>query len=258
MKQFLIPHEPADSAEPLVLDGKDHHYLVHVRRCRPGDRIPAISPSGGRFVLEMTSYGRYSSTFTVEAARENPGEASEKQTRITLMPAITRGKKFDLTVRQAVEAGAFSICPLLTDHSQVRFQTSSDMAERTERWNRVAEEALQQCGGSLPVQVSLPGKIIGVLEQWNRRGPVLFLHEKKPETGETGYLHGNLAEEVGELAIIIGPEGGLSPGEIRYLTGYGARPIYLGSRVLRAETAALYALAAAGTIIRERAQWQPK
>jgi 16S rRNA (uracil1498-N3)-methyltransferase len=258
MKQFLLRHEPADAAEPLVLDGKDHHYLVHVRRHKPGDRIPAISPSGGRFILEMTSSRRDSCTFTVEAFREDRGETGEKQTRITLMPAVTRGKKIDLTVRQAVEAGAYAIWPILTDHSQVKFQTGSDLIDRTERWNRVASEALQQCGGSLPVLVGPPGKMMEVLEKWNRRGPVFFLHEKKPETGEAGNLHGNLAEEVGELAIIIGPEGGLSPGEIRHLTGYGARPIYLGSRILRAETAALYALAAAGTIIRERAQWQPK
>ena len=56
---------------------------------------------------------------------------------------------------------------------------------------------------------------------------------------------------------MVGPEGGLSPSETRLLRENGALPIYLGSRVLRAETAAIYGLAAVGTIIRERTEWQP-
>jgi 16S rRNA (uracil1498-N3)-methyltransferase len=59
------------------------------------------------------------------------------------------------------------------------------------------------------------------------------------------------------LAIIVGPEGGLSPGETDLLLEVGAHPVYLGNRILRAETAAIYGLAAVNTIIRERTEWQP-
>jgi 16S rRNA (uracil1498-N3)-methyltransferase len=71
-----------------------------------------------------------------------------------------------------------------------------------------------------------------------------------------GLLHGLLEKQTGELAVIIGPEGGLDDKEVEILLKNKAFPVYLGSRVLRAETAAVYSIAAIQTIIREKAAWR--
>ncbi|MCK5737236.1 MAG: RNA methyltransferase, partial [Spirochaetaceae bacterium] len=95
-----------------------------------------------------------------------------------------------------------------------------------------------------------------LLENWGNRGPLFFLHEKEFANEKALSLHKHLAEPALDLAIMIGPEGGFSPDETNLLRENGALPIYLGDRVLRAETAAIYGMAAVSTIIRERAEWQ--
>ena len=162
----------------------------------------------------------------------------------------------DLTVRQAVEGGASHIWPVLTAHSQIKIREKSDSEAKKRRWERIAIEALQQCGGTVPVEVEDPALLPELLEKWNDRGPLFFLHEGDISNEISGSLHRHLAEAVGELAIMIGPEGGLSSAETRLLLEKGAHPVYLGKRILRAETAAIYGLAAVSTIIRERLEWQ--
>ncbi len=337
MKQFVLsfnpPHsgkEEAEREERIRLSGKDFHYLCRVRRYGSGSRLPALSPDGRRFELEISAVsgrdcvgilrplapgsqasgtpapgtlapGTLASGTLASPGALAPEELEGPAVRIYLMAALTKGRKMDLTVRQAVEAGAAGVFPLETENSQVRLSgegREEARMKRRERWEKIAVEALQQCGGDFPTSVEAPVSIEKALERWRDRGPVLFLHEK-PLFGKQGSaagfrgqfdkgadaagdLHGGperetaaagpgrqfdksaaaagfhslLAEQVRNLAIMIGPEGGFSPAEVDRLLRKGARPVYLGKRVLRAETAALYALAAAGTIIRERREWQ--
>ena len=262
MKQFVLPDLTGDGSHELRLGGREFHYLIHVRRYGVGDSIPALSPDGTRY--EMTLVAVNSDHCLAALNRLEPegvSDITEPSVRITLMPGITRGKKMDLTVRQAVEAGASSIRPLLTDHSQIRFRGEEEALAKKARWERIAVEALQQCGGRTPSSVELPLRLKDAMAVWGNRGPIFFLHEQlldigKAQASESG-LFSRLAGPIGELAIIVGPEGGLSPDEVRYLNGIGACPVHLGNRVLRAETAAIYGLAAVGTIIRERTEWQP-
>lgn len=257
MKQFALPLEPDPAGGILNIQGNDFHYLIRVRRYRSGDSVSAISPAGRHFRMDITEVDKDS--LTVHLDPLSPSKDSEDRNSdaisITLMPSITKGKKMDLAVRQAVEAGAFRIQPLMTEHSQVKLKSSGDIEAKTDRWNRIATEALQQCGGNIPSKVMPAMKLNDVLKEWNKRGPVLFFHEK-PLGGKTS-LHGHLAVPLKEMAIIIGPEGGLSQTEVELLESWGAAAVHLGQRILRAETAAIYALAAVQTIIREKEEWQP-
>jgi len=258
LKQFVLPFEPSEGHEEpgeYELEGRDFHYLVHVRRYSAGDRVPARSPAGRACTMSIVSVGRTSCRVALDASSDTAPTRSETVfPRLALMPAVTRGRKMDLVIRQAVEAGAVEIRPLLSRHCQVKLPGEGDRQSRKQRWDRIAVEALQQCGGSRPAVVDVPRPLEEVLELWNHRGPLLFLHESRLSSAS---LHERLAEPVSDLAIMVGPEGGFSPGEADRLRSYGAIPIHLGDRVLRAETAALYGLAAVSTIIREKDAWQP-
>ena len=254
MKQFVLPFSPSADDDVMELHAEAQHYLIRVRRHRPGDVLTAMDPTGKRYQMEILQ----ESPLQVRLQAES--NASESQSleapSITLMAGITKGKKMDLTVRQAVEGGALHIVPLLSEHSQIRIKTSQDSESKTNRWQKIAIEALQQCGGSIPSQVKNPCSLSQALKQWKKRGPIFYFHEKAQEEEQKG-LHQHLASPVRELAIIVGPEGGLSKREVSALDEEGGIPIHLGPRILRAETAALYGLAAVQTILREKSEWQP-
>ena len=261
MKQFVLPDSVPAGESRLRLEGGDYHYLIRVRRCSEGDRIRGITRDGRRYsVTFLTVDTSYCDVLLSPLESETDPESVDvdSDVRIVLMPGITKGKKMDLTVRQAVEAGAGAVLPILTDHCQVRYQNAGDASAKQERWERIATEALQQCGGMCITEIGIPAGLIETVTEWGDRGPLLFLHEKVSDSDRDGAgLFRRLAEPPRELGIIVGPEGGLSPSETAFLLNHGAEPVYLGSRILRAETAALYGMAVVATIIRERSEWHP-
>ncbi len=260
MKQFVLSFNPENtdngSEKELILTDREFHYLIHVRRYSSGDSIPALSPDGRVFKMSVLDVGKKSCTVGLTQVFKENTEKNSPLPRITLMPALTRGRKMDLVIRQAVEGGAFAIWPVLTENCQVKFRKDPDTSGKNERWQRITVEALQQCGGKYSTALETPGTIADILETWDRRGPLFFLHEQKTGNKEPNSLHQYLAEPFEDLAIMVGPEGGFSPGETGLLRDYGGKPVYLGQRVLRAETAAIYGLAAISTIIRESNEWQ--
>lgn len=254
MKQFVLPFEPActgDEPFTLCLDGTSFHYLVRVRRCRTGDQLIALSPSGQYYGLVVQKIEKNCCYVELFSKKWHRKREETPDTLITLIPALMKGRKMDLVVRQSVETGVFTIWPVQTEHSQVRLHNS----DKIDRWKRIAKEALQQCGGTYSTAIEAPAGFKTVMERWANRGPVFFLHEKKLDNNKG--MHHNLAEDFRELALLVGPEGGFSDDEVYWLETLGAKGVFLGSRVLRAETAVLYGIAALATIIREKTQWKP-
>jgi 16S rRNA (uracil1498-N3)-methyltransferase len=156
----------------------------------------------------------------------------------------------DLIIRQAVEAGVERIVPLLSDHAVVR---PGEGSARLERWRRIAREAREQSGAARPALIEPPVRLDEAIGR-ERAGTAVFFHE---DPAASSPLHGILAGAEGPFAVLVGPEGGLSPRETSLLASSGFRQAWLGDGVLRTETAALYALAAVRTIVRERMTWRP-
>ncbi|OQX29767.1 MAG: hypothetical protein B0D92_01970 [Spirochaeta sp. LUC14_002_19_P3] len=255
VKQFVLPFNPelADGKfAPIKLDGKAFHYLIRVRRCKRGNQLSAMAPNGLRFKLIIQSIA--ADSCVVELSQTGNGVEKHPETMITIIPALIKNNRMDAAVRQAVEAGAAAIWPVQTAHGLIHATGNSNT--RTERWKRIAVEALQQCGGTYAAEIEPPAALPEVLKRWNSRGPIFFLHEKPLETGFT--LHRLLADETTELALLTGPEGGFSESEVRLMETCGAKGIFLGERILRSETAVLYGIAAVMTIIRERKEWKLK
>jgi len=156
----------------------------------------------------------------------------------------------DLIIRQAVEAGVTRIVPLVSDHAVTR---ADEQSARGGRWERIAREAREQSGAARAVTLE-PAIRLDEAASRPRGGTAVFFHE---ERAGAEALHEILAGADGPVTVLIGPEGGLSPREAALLEAAGFRRAWLGDGVLRTETAALYALAAVGTIVRERQQWKP-
>lgn len=248
MKQFLLPQNIIPG-ESLELKGADFHYLSHVRRLKAGDQLSCRTPNGSLHICQVKSI--HSDGLALEVIQERPVDKGHG-IPIHLIQGIPKGKKLDLVIRQSVELGVTSICPL---------QCRNSVPDMSERWDRkkqrfegIIREAFQQSGGSFMPQLydpcSVRELIINRPLENDEMG--LFMHEEELEQSS---LHGYLGRIPSAIRLLVGPEGGLSRDELDLLMGSGYKPVFLGRQVLRCETAAIVGLGALGIMVRESPFW---
>jgi 16S rRNA (uracil1498-N3)-methyltransferase len=209
-----------------ALDGRARRYLADVLRLAPGSRIEVFDGEGGRYA------GIVEDGF--EAVRLGAREAAAPAAvEIALVAALAKGEKMDLVVQKATELGAARILPFAAERSVVRLEPAKG-GQRTARWRRIAEEAARQCGRADVPEVRPPAPLATALADLAPGSRVLVF-----ERGG-GRLGGAAAPS---LAAVIGPEGGLTEAELRACEAAGAVRASLGPRTLRAETAAIVAVA---------------
>jgi 16S rRNA (uracil1498-N3)-methyltransferase len=246
MKQFLLPAS-YDGGSRLTLAGRDFHYIARVLRLREGDELAAMDARANHYRLRLLKVsGR---DCVVELLPQPPADPAQGGLRITLLQCLPKGRKIDLIVRQATEAGVWRIVTLVSDHCVVR---AGDDDARAARLSRIAREAVQQSGAGRVPQIEGPRELTAVARAGESWGTALFFHERRLDTAP---LHQLLAGAAGDVALLVGPEGGLSDPEVEMLRGAGFMPAWLGSTVLRVETAAVYALGAVITILQEKDAW---
>ena len=248
MKHFLLP-ESSKSPGELKLSGKDFHYLVNVLRKKEGDRFIGMDKKGHRYSCAVSALGAH--TLTLNVAASPFKDDGEPDTRISLYQCIPKGKKMDLIIRQAVESGVAMVVPVISSRSVPRFK-EADRGRKRKRWIRISEEALQQSGAGVPLMIDEITELTDIHKTPCPGDIKLFFHQE-PIAQET--LHRYLSVSSNSIDIVIGPEGGLSDDEVIYLKKAGFEPAYLGSRVLRTETAALSAVASIQIILLENTSW---
>lgn len=253
MKQFLLPPD-FDGQHRFELTGKDYHYLCRVRRVKVGAEFPGVDRSGNRFLLRVTDITERVCAVEVRVLDSSDPDSSLD---ITLFQCLPRGTKMDLIVRQATEAGVSRIFPVLSRYSvpKIDVERQANRRTRVDRWTRIAREAVQQSGAAHVPDVSPPIAFEQILHYFepDDENLGLFFHQAPLEHRT---LHGYLGARPHRIAMVIGPEGGLSAEEIALLRDHGFAPVYLGSQVLRAETAAIYAIAAVQIVLLEKESWQ--
>jgi 16S rRNA (uracil1498-N3)-methyltransferase len=153
------------------------------------------------------------------------------------MFAPIRKARTDFIVEKATELGAVRILPVLTRHTN---------AERlgTERLRAHAIEAAEQCGGTFVPEVAEPERLAAVLDRWEPPRRILYCDEGLDAPPALEALSGAQAAEPGPWAVLTGPEGGFAEEEAARLRAMaGVVAVTLGPRILRADTAAVAALA---------------
>jgi 16S rRNA (uracil1498-N3)-methyltransferase len=220
------------------ITGETARYVAQVLRHRPGDRL-TIFDSGGRwFAAEIIAIQKNRVLIT---ARSIAPPDTESPLEIVLCPGVLQGKMMDLVIQKSVELGVSAIAPLITERCQVR------RSVRVERWNKIALEAVRQCGRARAPKVSEPVGFAAFLEGIER-GRItsgddrIFMFY---EGGGAGLKSLPPCTPGGKVYVLVGPEGGFTAGEAEQARALGAQSISLGGRVLRAETAAITAAALA-------------
>jgi 16S rRNA (uracil1498-N3)-methyltransferase len=256
MKQFILP-APPDNRGQVRLSGESYHYLVNVKRFVPGTFFNARLPSGEAARVRVCSVEKGCLTgeclVPADQAEEGP------QPPILLFQALPKGAKMDLILRQAAEGGVREVVPFYSEFTVPRPGDGEE--KKRERWQRIVKEARQQSGSPVPTAVRPPCTETALEEYWqNLRDHYahalgLLFHQ---DPLVQGTLHGYLSMEPAVVVIVVGPEGGFSPGETTRFLARGFKPMVMGDTIFRVETAALYAVAAVRTILLERTSWMLK
>lgn len=223
--------------------------MVRVLRKQEGDSFNA---SDGEGTLYYATVEKITPTFcTLRVQRRGPLERPFPE--ITLFQCIPKGKKLDLIVRQAVELGVSRVVPVVSRFSVPRWDSPE---EKIKRLQRIAREAAQQCGSTEVPEIMGPLPLGSVREFFKPKEPErlgLFFHQA-PLARTT--LHQYLSICRKAIALVIGPEGGLSDKEVASLQQGGFWPAYLGPSVLRTETAPVFAVAATQILLLEKLAWK--
>ena len=224
MRRFWVSHLAAVGQEQR-LGHQESHHLLRVTGVAPGEEVELFDGLGGRAagVLERVEEG-----IAVLSVCEQLG--ADPTLPVWLLLAQLKRPAFDLALRMGTELGVAEILPVSARRSVVK-------GERRDRWERVLKAAATQCG-----RASLPG----IQEPMSLQAALESLPGSIPR-----FLALPGADPVprpkGPVAVLVGPEGGWTPEEQELALAAGARPLGLGRFTLRADTAAVAALAWATT-----------
>lgn len=214
-----------DTIEPSVtVTGDEFHHSIRVVRARVGEEVELFDRAGNtaRGVVESIERDR-----AVITARD-PLPSRESPLAIHLAMAVIQLEKFELVLQKATELGVKTIIPLITDRVELRPERYSG---KMERWNKIVFEAVKQCGRAVVPAIELPATLDEVLG----RSGTKILFDADAESGSLSNLQ--------EVTILIGPEGGWSEEELGRARDRKVVFARLGPRRLRAETAAIAAVA---------------
>ena len=207
-------------------------------RLKLGDTAVLFNGDGHDYDCEFIGFQKNNVTAKIRSVSQNN---TESPLCITLAQAISSGDRMDLTLQKAVELGVTAIQPIASQRSVVKL--SGERAEkRREHWQNVVISACEQSGRAVVPQVAPPLS----LPAWLASQPIFAMRlTMSPLAADA--LH-DLPPPTGSVCLLIGCEGGLTDDEITMASNNAFRPIKLGRRILRTETAPLAAIAAMQTL----------
>jgi 16S rRNA (uracil1498-N3)-methyltransferase len=218
------------SGDTVVLEGQTAHYLGKVLRLPVNAALALFNGDGHEYAATIVSVDKKNCTVHI-GAHSTP--ATESPLRTVLGLGISRGERMDYAIQKSTELGVSVIAPLFTEHCEVKLNDER-REKRQEHWQQIAISACEQSGRVRVPDVLAPQ----ALAAWVRSQPaelcLVFDHE------QATLLTGQRPQ--GGVALLIGPEGGLSSAEIALARSLGFSGVALGKRVLRTETAPVAAL----------------
>ena len=227
MHRFFAQRQDADTAALLP---EEESHALRVLRLTAGDQCQALM-EGSVF----TAVIRETSPRVVLTLKETL-PSPEPSVTITLYQGIPKGDKMEYIVQKCTEAGVCRVVPVELSRCVARWE-GKDAAKKQARYQRIAAEAAKQSGRAAVPDIALPLSFGAMCAQIAQHSLILVPWEEEHGNGIRAKWRGEK-----DAAIIIGPEGGISPEEIERLKAAGAKPVTLGPRIFRTETAGLAAI----------------
>lgn len=228
---FLVPD--LGDGDTIVLTGAEAHHAATVKRLAVGEAALLADGRGGLAEVRAGQVGPDRVVFQVLSRRSLPGP----EPRLVVVQALPKGERAELAVELLTELGVDEIVPWSADRAISRWK-GDRAAKGVAKWQRAAQAAAKQSRRARIPEVAELADSAEVAGRIAAARLALLLHEDADEPlSRIGVPAG------GEVLLVVGPEGGLSPAELALFAGHGGRPVRLGPEVLRTSTAGAAALA---------------
>ena len=236
MRRSRIYYQQPLQSGTLTLRDEAAHYLGTVLRARVGQPVTLFNGNDGEFHGEVVAVRKRELDITLATG---PVVAPETLLPVHIGLGLSRGERMDYAVQKATELGVTEITPLFTEFSEVKLDTKRSQ-KRQEHWQKIAISASEQCGRCQVPEVHAPVP----LSEWVARmhSTVAFLLDYDGTPGFPA-IHQD-ADITPTIALLIGPEGGISETEKALALDANFNVVRLGPRILRTETAPVVALTA--------------
>lgn len=242
MPRFFIDSSEI-AGDQIVLRGPDAEHISRSLRMRPGEHIVVCDTERIEYDCVIDAFTRDSVSVRILSSELS---RSEPPVTVTLCQALPKSDKLDFIIQKATELGCSRVIPFESERCVTRIDSDAEREnKKLERRRRIAHEAAKQCGRALIPCVEPPVRFEELLN-FLRGSEILFCYEGDAaqtlrEALERDFPRGG--DNLGlNIAVVVGSEGGFSENEARNARDAGARLVGLGPRILRCETAAVFAL----------------
>lgn len=215
---------------PITITGEKAHYLSTVLRCRPDDIVIVTDSTGTAYSACISAITKKQTTIKITGPLH---QDNESPLTIILLQGLLKGEKMDLVIQKSTELGVTKIVPMITERSQIR------ETRKLQRWQKIAGEASRQCGRNKIPLIHEPETFeTAIASQRPDKGIICWEQSGAPFSAAL-----DSCKDRKTIVLCIGPEGGFSEKELGAAEDQGFIVASLGKRILRAETAALTAIA---------------
>ena len=267
MSKFFVDPSAVSGAHIYMEDKDDLHHLRKVLRARPGMELDISDGDCWEYRTCLEELTEDCATLKI---LDKQKFATEPATRVTLYQGVPKASKMETVIQKTVEMGVDTIVPVFMERTVV--VEKGNFGKKLDRWQKIAAEAVKQCKRGIIPRVAESYDFDRMLAELSNYDMIICPYENEdgltikdflrgaagaPGQDYAGTGHGSVSasETTGSggamapgpqarrIALIIGPEGGFSDGEIERLKAAGAATVTLGKTILRTETAGMAALA---------------
>ncbi|KZZ85986.1 16S rRNA (uracil(1498)-N(3))-methyltransferase [Bacillus sp. SJS] len=242
MQRYFIDTPRSEIGSSIKAAGDDFHHMIKVMRMREGDSIIWVTSDGEEALCTLAEPGQHDADCHVS---EWVTENKELPVHVTIACGLPKGDKLDLIIQKGTELGARMFIPFNAARSVVKLDDKKSK-KKAERWQKIAKEAAEQSYRNRIPSVKNPVSLKELVQISKKYDVKIAAYEESAKKGEKSSFSKALEQlSAGQsLLVATGPEGGFTLEEIDFLQEQGFITAGFGPRILRTETAPLYALAA--------------
>ncbi len=225
----------------IIITGDDVHHIQRVMRNEIEDEIICIHPDKTVARCKIIQIDKEFVESQIISLEENE---TELPIEVSIVQSLPKGDKLDLIMQKGTELGASNFYLYEAKRSIVKWNKQK-IQKRMMRLNKIIKEAAEQSYRKVIPTLNEPNNLNALIEATQAYQVKLIAYEEEAKKDTPSHLFQTEIEKLqsgDKLVIFIGPEGGFTKSEINQLTESGFKPVKLGNRILRTETASLYAL----------------
>ena len=226
------------NTKQVILPENLRHQLINVLRLSVGDKITLFDNSGWEYITELKEIKKDNLIGFIIEKQKN---SSEPPIKITLYQPILKSDKFEFILQKGTELGVTNFVPIFCDRSIKRWNDDQILTKKYPRWKKIITEASEQCQRGIIPELNKPLDFTKAITYPNKNMSKFIALTGNKNSKLKQIPQSNINMEIG---LFTGPEGGFTKEEIELSKANSIKPISLGNRILRAETATIILITA--------------